>query len=952
MAHYRFFPALCGLFSASLLFAQTTAPNNTLQGRVLYQSSGNKPAAGVRIAEPDANPAYSVDNGEYRLTFQTKRNGASLALEVGKDNAKGQKLELVNEKEIKAAKLPAGAEELLDIIVCPAGERDIAAQRYYRILRTTADRELEKKKKEVEGLVAQKEKNYQKISELYAQLDRMQAALDSAKIREQAFSIASINLDRASQMVKDAVRKIDEENDVEGALNILSAEALDTAYESARALKKKAETAIRQVVEGYEFKISLLLSQFRYREVALCYEQIAVIYQKEEYDEEELAEYFSKIALYWYENEENYQKQVEFNRKALAIREKILPAEHPGLASSYNNLGSSHDNLGEYQKALKMIQKAVDIQEKVQLVDRSFTVTYYSNLAVTYSHLGEYQKALEFSIKDIEISKKNLPADHPDLARSYNVLSGAYEQLGEYQKALEYNLKSLEIQENIFPAGHIDLAISYDNLAALYGNLGDFQKQWEFNSKAFAVYEKILPANHPHWAVAYKFRAKAYGDLGEDQKRLEYNLKALAINEVSLPADHPELARSYNNLAVAYGKLSDFQKQLEFNLKALAIIKNTLTADHPNLATSYNNLAKAYGDLGDYQKQLEFNLKSLVIKEKTLPENHPNLAISYSNLAVTYSNLNEHQKALEYNLRSLAIREKNLPSDHPDLAALYNNTAIKYGNTGDNHKKLEFNLKALAIREKTLPAEHPDLATSYNNTGLTYAKLRQFPEAKTYFEKYQAIGPSGRAYRNWALYHALQNDKLKAMENLQKAVDLGYNDLKWITTDESLEGIRDWAAYKVIVEQLQAQNPPDENTAPANLPAAADRAQENRAMYQTALDSNLTNLAIRQKNLPPDHPELGRLYNNIGYNYAKLRQFPLAKVYFEKFQAVNASGRVYRNWAMYHALQNDVFSALENLKKAVSLGYNDLKWIETDDSLENIRGEKGYRELVERLKKQ
>ena len=141
--------------------------NNILRGKVLYQSSGNTPAVGVRIAELDATAVFSMNNGNYLLKFQNKRNGAALALEVGKDDGKGQKLELVNEKEVKAAKIPASVDEELNIIVCPAGQRDIAAQRYYRILRTAADKELEQKKREVEDLLTQKEKDYKKISALF-----------------------------------------------------------------------------------------------------------------------------------------------------------------------------------------------------------------------------------------------------------------------------------------------------------------------------------------------------------------------------------------------------------------------------------------------------------------------------------------------------------------------------------------------------------------------------------------------------------------------------------------------------------------------------------------------------------------------------------------------------------------------------------------------------------------
>jgi len=32
--------------------------------------------------------------------------------------------------------------------------------------------------------------------------------------------------------------------------------------------------------------------------------------------------------------------------------QKLLPSNHPDLATSYNNIGSVYDNMGDYSKAL------------------------------------------------------------------------------------------------------------------------------------------------------------------------------------------------------------------------------------------------------------------------------------------------------------------------------------------------------------------------------------------------------------------------------------------------------------------------------------------------------------------------------------------------------------------------------------------------------------------------
>ena len=152
----------------------------------------------------------------------------------------------------------------------------------------------------------------------------------------------------------------------------------------------------------------------------------------------------------------------------------------------------------------------------------------------------------------------------------------------------------------------------------------------------------------------------------------------------------------------------------------------------------------------------------------------------------------------------MALWEKQNKRPSPDLANLYINLGAAYSNLGDHQKQLEFNLKALAIREKIrLQSGNPLLATSYNNTGYAYIKLRLLPQAKACFEASEKINPSSHVFRNWAMYYALQNDKPRALENLQKAVELGYDDLKWIETDDSIESLRGEEAYKELVEHLK-----------------------------------------------------------------------------------------------------------------------------------------------------
>jgi len=68
---------------------------------------------------------------------------------------------------------------------------------------------------------------------------------------------------------------------------------------------------------------------------------------------------------------------------------------------------------------------------------------------------------------------------------------------------------------------------------------------------------------------------------------------------------------------------------------------------------------------------------------------------------------------------------------------------------------------------------------------------------------------------------------------------------------------------------------------------------------------------------------------------------------YEKFDMKD--GRVYRNYAMYYALKKKPDKAIEMLKKTVELGYVDLDWFNTDDSMDSLRKRPDFQELLKEL---
>jgi len=253
----------------------------------------------------------------------------------------------------------------------------------------------------------------------------------------------------------------------------------------------------------------------------------------------------------------NNRKCLDYNEKALCIWGKVLPSDHPYLATSYNNLAETYGALGEYRKRLEYNEKALSIREKVLPEDHPGLAVSYNNLSTTYHELGEYQTAIEFSLKALSIREKVSPSDHPDLAQSYNNLAVTYGALGEHQRELEFCLKALSIWEKVLPADHPNLAQSYINLAATYGDLVEHRKRLEYNEKALSIWEKVLPSDHPDLALSYNNLAWTYHDLGDIKQAVDYMRRAVTIWEKSLPATHPHNAKAKENLEIFEQKLKE-----------------------------------------------------------------------------------------------------------------------------------------------------------------------------------------------------------------------------------------------------------------------------------------------------------------------------------------------------------------------------------------------------------
>ena len=468
-------------------------------------------------------------------------------------------------------------------------------------------------------------------------------------------------------------------------------------------------------VTGWE-RLGALLVNTRYLDKA---EKLYKTLLEQTPDERGKATFYHYLGSIKYRQGE-YQTAISYYEKALKIRQKSLPTNHPALAISYNNIGEVYQNVGEYSKALSFCEKALEIVQKTLPPDNLSLATFYDNVGSLYVKVGEYSNALPFHEKALEIRQKNLPSNHPNLATSYSNIGSMNEKMGEYLKAHSCYEKALKIRQETLPPNHPDLATSYDHIGSVYESMGEYSKALPFYVKVLEIYQKTLPSNHPSMAAFYNNIGGVYDSMGEYSIALSFYEKAIEIIQKIVPSDHPSLATAYSNIGEVYRNMGDCSTALSFYEKAREIYQKTLPPNHPDLATSYNNIGAAYVNMGEYSEALSYFTKAREIYQITLPPNHPNLAISYNNIGMMYDNMKEYSTALSYYEKALKIYQKALPPNHPDLATCYDNIGSVYYCMAEFSKALSYYEKALEIFQKILPPNHPTLAISYANVSRLY----------------------------------------------------------------------------------------------------------------------------------------------------------------------------------------------------------------------------------------
>ncbi len=233
----------------------------------------------------------------------------------------------------------------------------------------------------------------------------------------------------------------------------------------------------------YQQEVTLLIQQHQYNKALLLLEKLHANYLQQGMAKSlEVAYIFKQnAAIHTFENQ--FQKALEYEKKAYQIKLELLGEEHKDTIDSYGGIGARLIRVGEYELALEYLNNTLKRYEGLpNTVLDQYSINIH--IAFCYQHTNDYWNAILHYQKVLSLAKKN--GQTPFLG-VYIGLGVCYSRMGNAMRSLYYCKQGLK-NETTFHENAINIPIVYLKMGEEYTILGNYPSALSAYQKASQIF--------------------------------------------------------------------------------------------------------------------------------------------------------------------------------------------------------------------------------------------------------------------------------------------------------------------------------------------------------------------------------------------------------------------------------------------------------------------------------
>ena len=306
-------------------------------------------------------------------------------------------------------------------------------------------------------------------------------------------------------------------------------------------------------------------------------------------------------------------RALQLEKIALLLAERSDGVVSVAAAVCANNLGKIYLDSTQYKEAEPLFQRALAIREKLLRAEHPDIAQSLYNLAAVRVNQQEFAQAQPLLERALAIQEKSLPADSPDIAMTLNGLGLIAMSRGQFADAEQDHQRALAIREKN-GAANTDVAESLANLAAVYLNENRYADAAPLFTRALSIWQPLLDEEHPNIALCLDGLGTAYM-FSSQYAQAEPLLKhALVIREHVYGAQHPVVAGTVESLALLHRRQGQYALAEPLYERLLAIEEAAQPADSPLLASIFDGVAQFYREAGKPERADELAARATAIR--------------------------------------------------------------------------------------------------------------------------------------------------------------------------------------------------------------------------------------------------------------------------------------------------------------------------------------------------
>ncbi len=502
-----------------------------------------------------------------------------------------------------------------------------------------------------------------------------------------------------------------------------------------------------------------------------------------------------------------YEKAIEFQKRALTAYLKLVGREHPFSMSMLGSLALFHLRLERYDEAAPLLDELLLTRERIFGKDHPAYADALDNLAELHSGRENWEEAERLYLEALEIQKAAVGTDHPNYSTSLNNLAVLYDTLEDYEKAIPLYRQSLEIDPPVEGEWDNDYAVRLQNLANALLNHGlalveenRFDEALELLVEAQRSKERL--SGRDHWTVinieAEYDLARELADLSADKRdlvrranelfaegeRLEYeeddNERALEKFEQAAQLVEDAVGREGMRYAWMAHKIADMLLALGRHDEAEPVYRHVgiiyrriLGPRHPDYATLLGDQGRLYYSLDEVAEAEVVLRQSVDIYEIADADYRTADDFSYytffygdilGHLGQIYSDRGDYARAEPLFRRALELYRSYREVDESAYAQGLYDMGSLYMRMGDAIHAAPLLEESLVVTRETLGEGAPDYADRLHSLGSLYLDLEEYTDAEEPLleavQIYESLGDEYSGSYETALYSLGTNYRL------------------------------------------------------------------------------------------------------------------------------------------------------------------------------------------------